>query len=101
MNTQSRVFFQRLNEVLDDQCGAICDIDGDDRHIELSLPSGQVFLLNFHGPTQQIWLSSPISGAHHYVFVDEQWCSTRNQEPILDRLSAELTQTLGQSVMLT
>jgi frataxin len=97
---QARVFFQRLNEALEDQCGEICELDGDDRYLELSLPSGQVFLLNFHEPTQQIWLSSPVSGAHHYAFVDEEWRSTRVSETLLSRLSTELTQQLDQPVRL-
>jgi frataxin len=99
LQQQARIFFQELNEALEDQCGDV-ELDGDDHYLELSLPSGQIFLLNFHEPTQQIWLSSPVSGAHHYAFVNEAWRSTRASETLLSRLSTELTQQLGHLVVL-
>jgi len=100
MQQRAQVFFERLYEALESQCGNTCDIEGHDCYLELTLPSGQVFLLNFHGPTQQIWLSSPFSGAHHYAFEEGEWRSTRGCETFISRLSSELEQQLGQSVDL-
>lgn len=97
---QVQVFFERLHEALENQCGDACEIEGHGCYLELALPSGQVFLLNFHEPTQQIWLSSPFSGAHHYAFVEEEWRSTRVPETLISRLSSELEQQFGQPVIL-
>tara|TARA_Y100000589_G_C27147981_1_gene627713 strand:+ start:1192 stop:1503 length:312 start_codon:yes stop_codon:yes gene_type:complete len=42
----------------------------------------QIYILSFHEPTSQIWLSSPISGAHHFELKDKKnsksWYSTRD-----------------------
>ena len=42
----------------------------------------QIYILSFHEPTSQIWLSSPISGAHHFELKDKKnfksWFSTRD-----------------------
>ena len=97
---QAQIFFEKLYETLESQCGDRCDIESYDGYLELTLPSEQVFLVNFHEPTQQIWLSSPFSGAHHYAFEEGEWRSTRGCETFLSRLSSELEQQLGQSVDL-
>jgi frataxin len=44
--------------------------------LTLTLPSGQQFLLNRHGPSKQIWLSSPLSGGLHFDYDEDaqDWC---------------------------
>jgi len=50
------------------------------------------WVLNKHAPTQQIWLSSPKSGARHYAFEASsgQWRDTRGGADLLTTLSGEL-----------
>lgn len=45
-------------------------------HIEL--PAGEQYIINKHSPTRQIWLSSPVSGAHHFSWDDasQSWISS-------------------------
>jgi iron donor protein CyaY len=50
----------------------------------------RTFLLNKHAPLQQLWYSSPISGAHHYAPRGADWLSTRDGTSLLARLSEEL-----------
>ncbi len=60
---------------------------------------GKTFILNRHVPLKQIWLSSPVSGAHHYAW-DEgsaEWRSTRSGERLDDRVMADL-KSLGIEV---
>jgi frataxin len=51
-----------------------------------------VWLINKHAPTQQVWLSSPKSGARHYAFEagSGRWRDTRGGADLLTVLSAEL-----------
>ena len=51
-----------------------------------------VWLINKHAPTQQVWLSSPKSGARHYAFEagSGRWQDTRGGADILTVLSGEL-----------
>ena len=43
-----------------------------------------IFILSIHNPSCQIWLSSPISGAHHFKLTTENdfksWTSTRDKK---------------------
>ena len=36
--------------------------------VTLSLNDGKQYVISKHAPTRQIWLSSPVSGAHHFVY---------------------------------
>ena len=60
-----------------------------------------IFILNFHEPTSQIWLSSPISGAHHFELKDKNdfksWKSTRDQTlGLYDLILSELKKSNDQ-----
>ena len=42
--------------------------------LTVDLPSGRQFVINKHGPSQQIWLSSPFSGGLHFSYDEEGKC---------------------------
>eukprot|EP01066_Platyproteum_vivax_P016076 Platyproteum_vivax@DN700_c0_g1_i1.p1 len=52
-------------EILDSNKVENLSLDAGVLTIELKNQKG-VFVLNKHAPSQQIWVSSPISGAHHF-----------------------------------
>ena len=71
--------------------------------LEITLPNGRIFLVTLNAPLQQIWLSSPVSGAHHYAFdgQSKRWLSTRiDQDELLDRLSGELSSVINQTIRI-
>ena len=43
------------------------DVDFEDENLSIEIDENK-FILSLHSPTSQIWLSSPISGAHHFFF---------------------------------
>lgn len=53
------------------------DADYTEGMLLISTSHGQ-FLLNYHGVMDQIWLSSPISGAHHFAHKKGLWLCTRS-----------------------
>ncbi len=70
------------------------DVDFDEEVLKFE-NDNLVFILNFHEPTSQIWLSSPISGAHHFELKDKNdfksWISTRDQNlRLYDLILSEL-----------
>ena len=69
-----------------------CDITLSDGVLTAITQSGAVFILNQHQPLQQIWLSSAVSGAHHYAFNDftADWLDTRDGRSLDSQLSADL-----------
>jgi frataxin len=62
--------------------GGVLTVEGDEG----------IWLVNKHAPTQQIWLSSPRSGARHYAYdaASGQWRDTRGGADLLSALTAEL-----------
>ena len=73
------------------------DVDFEEEVLKFE-KGGSTFILNFHEPTSQIWLSSPKSGAHHFVLKDKynvkSWCSTRDNSINLHELIVSELNTL-------
>ena len=43
------------------------EVDFEDENLRIdSVDKNFIFIISIHSPTSQIWLSSPISGAHHF-----------------------------------
>jgi len=74
------------------------DIDFEGENLIIEIDSS-TFVLSIHNPTQQIWLSSPLSGAHHFEYKEEgtgfKWLSTRdNSINLLEKIDMELSSFL-------
>ncbi len=80
--------FQTVEEA--DEEGVI-DSDFHDGVINIVLPDGQEFVINKHSPTQQIWMSSPNSGARHFVYNEEEnlWIDTRSEDDLMTLLQED------------
>ena len=69
------------------------DFEGENLIIEIN---NSTFVLSIHNPTQQIWMSSPVSGAHHFEYKEQgskfKWISTRDSSiNLLEKLDMELS----------
>ena len=85
---------QGLAEMLENQLDEHNDIDIREGFLQITFPAGHIWLLNRHGPTQEIWLSSPITGGLHFRFHEDiqRWISTRSsQDELLSFLERELS----------
>lgn len=73
------------------------DIEDDEESIIIELSEKRQFLVNIHSTSKQIWLSSPLSGAHHFAYdtTSQDWIDTRGTESLLSRLDWELEQVIG------
>ena len=73
-----------VNKIFDDldQFNEKLEIDLVDNNLTVEFDDDKVFIISIHEPTQQIWLSSPLSGAHHFYLSSEgkdlDWRSTRD-----------------------
>ena len=75
------------------------DLSYEDENLRIdSLEGRGTFIVSIHSPTSQIWLSSPISGAHHFESKSStesvEWISTRDtnislKQLIIEELDAE------------
>lgn len=61
---------------------AVLDIDFLDGVITLEFENGSQMVINRHGASQQIWLSSPHSGASHFFYDEgeEAWLDSDENE---------------------
>ncbi|HUX78614.1 MAG TPA: iron donor protein CyaY [Alphaproteobacteria bacterium] len=66
------------------------DVDLLDETLSVILPNGHQYLINKHGVTRQIWLSSPFTGAHHFQLKNGRWRCTRTDLLLEDLLLEEL-----------
>jgi len=94
---------KRLMIAIEDGMGdEIEDIDLQGSVLTIELADGGTYVINKHAANQEIWLSSPKSGASHFK-PDEagrQWLPTRGGEPLHAKLEAELSAVLGSPLGL-
>ena len=93
---------ENLSESLEQQIDDLADVDLNGAMLSISLGENcQIqgeFLLNFHGPTEQLWLSSPKSGAHHFACRDGKWASTKSPDELTQLLAIELSEATGLNI---
>ena len=81
-------FKKKASETLDDIFNLVelkfnnYEVDYENENLRIdSLEGKGTFIVSIHTPTSQIWLSSPISGAHHFESRSSEsieWISTRD-----------------------
>ncbi|HET6160473.1 MAG TPA: iron donor protein CyaY [Dongiaceae bacterium] len=90
---------ESLFEQIEDQLGDWLDVEMTGGILQLELPDGGAYVINKHGPNQEIWLSSPKSGAWHFGSDDGAfWRSTRGAEELPALLAGELAAASGRAV---
>ena len=92
-NSAFETLADSLLEALEDGIGDDAELQGG--VLTLEADEG-TWVVNKHAPTQQVWLSSPRSGARHYGFDEASglWKDTRGGADLLSTLNAELGVTL-------
>lgn len=91
-----RAILVRIEDALADHVEA--DLRGGILTIEFE--DGRQYVLNRHGATRQLWLSSPVSGASHYDHDEATgtWRSTRGHGSLTALLAAELAAATGAAI---
>ena len=76
-----------------------CDVDLLSGILTIDIEDAGQFLINKHEPLQQIWISSPVSGAAHYALDDQgKWLCTKTNQEILAQLSSEISGLIDEAV---
>lgn len=65
------------------------DVDSFKDAVVVDLPHKLQYVINKHGVSQQIWVSSPFTGAHHFYLKEGVWRCTRKGETLQDLLELE------------
>ena len=92
-------FKKKASETLDDIFNLVelkfnnYEVDYENENLRIdSLEGKGTFIVSIHTPTSQIWLSSPVSGAHHFESRSPEsieWISTRDANINLKQLIVE------------
>jgi frataxin len=103
-DTLSERFIESVMEVIDDlELESVDDIRFGDGVLSVDTKQG-TFVLNKQAPKEQLWLSSPVSGPHHYDMVGEgdavTWRSDRDGHALHEKLEKELSDILGVPIVL-
>lgn len=95
-------FLDTLADQLEDAIGDDVDVEIQGHILTLDLPSGGQYVLNKQAPTRQLWLSSPASGAWHFIHdPDKGWISTREPRvELTGLLVSELSAALKADIAL-
>lgn len=96
--TMAAETLKRLAERLEAALADDLDVELRGGILTLELEDGRQFVVNKHAPNREIWLSSPVSGAHHFAAATAGWRSTRATETLAERLAADLATVLGRHV---
>lgn len=68
---------------------ALIDVDIEENVLTLTLPSGEQYVISKHLPSQQVWLSSPVSGGLHFSYNEEDSAWELDNGQKLSHLLAE------------
>lgn len=98
--SSAQKILEHLTDLLQDYDQDLFDLDCDDMRLELSFANNRILLLNYHQTTEQLWMSSPISGAHHFVYQEGTWICMRSGRQLIALLSEELKLLTGETINL-
>ncbi len=73
------------------------DINGDSISIEFQ--DGSKYLINIHGSTKEIWVSSPVSGGSHFSYYEDSWKDSADND-LYELITEELEELGGVSIRL-
>lgn len=92
----------RFADQLEAALADVAEVDYEGGILNLTLESGGTYVINKHAPTQQVWLSSPQSGAWHFTqdATSGAWRDTRQGRDLLELLAGELAAATGVAVAL-
>jgi len=91
-----------LMDAIDEGLGDCLDVDLNGGILTIELDDGGQYILNKHGASHQIWMSSPVSGATHFDYdgAAGEWVSTKGEGELKFILGSELEKTTGETVSL-
>jgi frataxin len=106
-NTAADTLLEQIETAVEacDHSDVVDDINYSDGVLNIDTIKGS-FVLNKQAPNVQLWLSSPISGPHHYNMVPGEggavaWLSDKDQHDLVEKMQRELSEVLSQRVTIS
>lgn len=97
---QSKKTISVIFDFVEENFADFCEADFDGEILTITLNDDRIYLINAHKPTKQIWLSSPLSGAHHFSLNDNFWLCSRTKKNLSELLSQEFSQISNKTIII-
>ncbi len=90
----------RLSDRIEDaDAGGVLDVELVPGVLTVELPKGKTMVVSKHGPSRQVWLSSPISGGLHFPFDEGRQAWALASGVVMEELLAsEIRQLSGVDI---
>ena len=77
------------------------DVDATGDAISIEFPDGSKYLISIHSSTDEIWVSSPLSGGSHFAYDEdsESWKDSSDTD-LIELITQELEELGGVSIRL-
>ncbi|WP_371253981.1 iron donor protein CyaY [Orientia tsutsugamushi] len=95
----SQAISQIADSIISQDLDGIIDVNFIDEMILYITISTKQFVITGHTFARQIWLVSPISGPHHFSYIDNKWLN-RDKQDIWPLLQTEINQLTGFNIHL-
>ncbi|MBY0406970.1 MAG: iron donor protein CyaY [Rickettsiales bacterium] len=70
-----------LSDALENaDAGGVLDVELQGGVLTLGLQAGKTLVVSKHGPSKQVWYSSPISGGLHFPYAEGRWVLADGRE---------------------
>lgn len=88
--TLINTYLENLMERIENDYWEVVECELNDGVLNLKTEGRGVFIINRNIPKQELWFSSPMSGGSHYVFKNDSWHNTRDENEFEQLLFSEL-----------
>ena len=77
------------------------DVDATGDSLNIEFPDGSKYLINIHGSSEEIWVSSPLTGGSHFAYdEDDGTWKDSNETDLCELVTEELEDLGGISIRL-
>jgi frataxin len=99
---KAQATLERLQDAIETELGDHLEADLQAGILTIDLDDGGQYVINKHRPNRQIWMSSPKSGASHFIFDETAgaWVGTRGGGRLEEILAGELAAATGTAFSL-
>ena len=96
----SQRLLNQLLDQLEDALGDIADVDLQQSILTVELDAGGQYVINGHNVAFEMWVSSPVSGAHHFRYDEGQQAWRTDHHEFATLLQQDLQRSTGRIIAL-
>lgn len=76
------------------------DVDATGDSLSIEFPDGSKYLINIHASSNEIWVSSPLTGGSHFSYDDDETWKDSDENDLRELVTEEIEELCGISIRL-